>query len=524
MTNKTKAVAFLRVSSNRQKDNTSHETQESEMLKYASENALDIVQIFRLTESAKNSAARVKYREGLGWARKNKVRHVLFYIFDRETRNLTDNEENENLVRAGDMVIHYVKEHKIYHAQSSDSDFFLRDVQAVTNKHYIRQHRTKVIDAMRTKAESGHYPGNHPPLGYVNVRIKDTRRGTVIIKDPDAKKLRQVQREFALRAEGFSCDQIRECIIQEGFISPLKTSNYSRSGIEKRLRNSFYYGKFIWQEKEYDGKHELIIGKRVLDLVAKSFRHGNYQRKQVGEHGVFAGGWLKCADQKCGCNIVYDPKTKAIVKTGAPKIFHYYRCTNGRRVHKSIRHANESKLWAQFEGALDAITIDDVLAEEISARLNQSFASLRRERKAEIDRYRGLLTSLEAREDEAYADRKSGVLDESMYARQIAKIREERKRYTDALELASDHLDDVALETAQSTIELAKEAKTLWLSRSAQERVEFLNLILSNRVLDGITVRYELRKPWSTLKEIKEKSDWWPLVDRFLTECRSAAA
>lgn len=523
MKNKIKAVAFLRVSSARQRDNTSHETQEQEMLKYAKENALEVVQIFRLTESAKNSAERIQYRAGLNWAIKNRVRQVLFYIFDRETRNLTDNEENENLIRSGDLVLHYVKERKIYHAESSDSDFFLRDIQAVTNKQYIRAHRTKVIDAMRTKAEAGHYPGNHPPLGYVTAKAP-SGKGTVIVRDPNTKNVRQVQREFELRAENYSCDQIREVIIQEGFISPLKIANYHRSGIEKRLRNCFYYGQFVWQDKAYDGKHELIIDQLTLDKVKKSFRLGSYQRKPSGDHGSLAGGFLKCGNAQCGCNIVYDPKTKAIVKTGETKTFHYYRCTNGRKVHSRHQYAKESDLFAQFESALDAIWIDDVLAAEISSRINECFSKVRRERKAEINRYRGLLADLEAREDEAYADRKSGVLDENMYARQIGKVRDERRRYTDLLEAASEDLDAEALETAQSTVELAKEAKSLWNSAGLEKRVQLLKMLLSNQWLNGVSVGYELRKPWAILKEMKESKDWWPLGYQFLTACRLKAA
>lgn len=524
MINKTKAVAFLRVSSGRQKDNTSHDTQEQEILKYAQENALDIVQIFRLTESAKDSAKRTQYQDGLKWGRRNKIRHVLFYIFDRETRNLTDNETNETLVRSGDMVLHYVKERRIYHSGSSDSDFFLRDIQAVTNKQFIRAHRTKVIDAMRTKAEAGHYPGNQPPLGYVNAKLENQRKGTVIKPDPDVQKVRQVQREFELRAQGFSCDQIRDRVIQEKFISPLKIPNYSRSGIEKRLRNSFYYGKFIWQGKEYDGKHDLIISPSILALVSKSFRQGNYQRKQTGEHGALAGGFLKCGDAKCGCNIVYDPKTKVIVKTAQSKTFHYYRCTNGRKAHTKIQYAKETDLWVELERVFDDIAIDGVLAAEIARGLNDSFAEVRRERKAEINRFHVSLAELEAREDKAYADKNAGLLDDGMYLRQIAKIREERKRYTDLLERSSDELDAQLLETAQSTLELAKEAKSLWLLQSAVERVDFLKLILSNQFVDGVSIRYELKKPFQILKKMKDSGSWWPHGHEFITACGFIAA
>jgi hypothetical protein len=515
---KNTAVAFLRVSSHRQKDNTSHDTQEQEMLNYVRENALEMVQVFRLTESAKDADKRKQYTQGLKWALKNKVRHVLFYVFDRETRNLTDNESNEKLVRAGSIVIHYVKERRIYHAESSDSDFFLRDVQAVTNKQFVRQLRTKVMDAQRTKAEQGWFPGNKPPLGYVTQKQRDSegrelKRGTIIVRDPNEKKVRQVQREFELRAKGFSAQQIRDLIIQEGFISPLEITKYYRAAIEHRLRNKFYSGRFDWQNLEYKGNHELIIQSDILERVQGSVGKGSYQKKGPG---IFGGGFLKC--ESCGCHVVYDPKTKVILASGERKTFHYYHCTNGKRAHASIKNVNETKLWDWFSVALDEITIDEVLAEKISNALNESYFEIKRARKLEIERYRGVLASLEAKEDGAYADMQSGLLDEVMYRRQIAKVRAERKRYTDLLEKSSEELDERALESAQSTLELAKDAKALWLSRSAEERLDFLKLILSNPRLDAECVRYDLRKPWSTLKEMNASNEWRPYLYRFLTD------
>lgn len=519
------AVAFLRVSSMRQKDNSSHETQEQEIRAYAKENALDLMQVVRLTESAKDSEKRKQYREGLKWALKNKVRHVLFYIFDRETRNLTDNESNEKLVKSGAIVLHYVKEKRIYHASSSDSDFFLRDVQAVTNKQFVRQLRTKVMDAMRTKAESGWFPGNKPPLGYMITRLKDSsgkemKRGSIISPDSNKQNVILVRREFELRASGFSAEQIRAQIIKEGLIPLSAVPKYHRGSIERRLRNRFYYGEFEWQGVNYTGKHEKIIPSHVLDQVERSFAGKAYQRRTGAEFGLFGGGWLKCADANCRCNVVYDPKTKVIKATGEKKTFHYYHCTNGKRVHPTMAgmSVQEPSVWEQLVEAVEKITIGPDMAKQISDALNESHEIVRRERKKEIEKFRGILHDLEREEDVIYLDLKTGILSDEMYQRQLVRIRKGRREYTDLLEAANADIDGAYLQTAQSILELAKEAKSLWLSRSAHERLDFLKLVLSNQELDGVTVRYELKKPFAILSKMKEVSEWRPLVDCFRTE------
>jgi hypothetical protein len=43
--------------------------------------------------------------------------------------------------------------------------------------------------------------------------------------------------------------------------------------------------------------------------------------------------------------------------------------------------------------------------------------------------------------------------------------------------------------------------------------------LLSNQVLDGTTVRYQLIKPLQTLSEIKGNNNWRTRVDDFQTAC-----
>jgi hypothetical protein len=69
-------------------------------------------------------------------------------------------------------------------------------------------------------------------------------------------------------------------------------------------------------------------------------------------------------------------------------------------------------------------------------------------------------------------------------------------------------LDSVFKESCKSILELATSAKSLWIRKSPQERRDFLNTILSNPILDGLTVRYELKKPFAVLVEMSEKESW----------------
>jgi len=523
----TKAVAFLRISSTRQEGNTSHETQEKEIRAYCEKNGLDLCETITLIESAKDSDKRKKYSKARHQAIRKSITHFVFYIYDRETRNLTDNENNEKLVRQGKIALHYVKENKIIHQESPDSDFFMRDIQAVTNKQYIRSLSTKVIDGMKTKAESGWYPSNRPPLGYMtkpflDERGRELKRGTTITRDAIEKKVRQVQREFELRAKGYSYQGIRNKVVAEGFIDPLKISAYRDSAIEYRLKNPFYYGRFMWRGVEYQGNHELIIPKTVLNQVEESFQKRSSKRV-MKKGGVFSG-WLNCAVPECGRSIIYDPKQKKMKPTGEMKTYHFYHCSDSRRVHGKQQNVSEDKIWKQLEPAVESISITRQRAKDIADALNVAHDRACATVRKQIQVYTKILTELEDKEDLLYEDVKAGILDDEAYHRQIKKVRVERRHYTRLLEQAQLNLNGAYRETAQSILELASEAKSLWLSMEPHKRREFLEKVLSNQVLNGKTVEYDLRKPFGTIAKMGGNAEWWAHLGQFRTECMELVA
>ncbi len=519
------AIAILRVSSHRQRDNLSHDIQAKEIEAYYRTHNLDLVRTVRFIESAKDSEKRLKYHEAIEFALENGIRHILFYMGDREARNLTDNEYNEKLVLQDRIVLHYVSERKILHANSPESDFTARDYQAVGNKDFSRRLRVKVRDAMMKKAEDGWFPSNHLPLGYAHQRRRDEfgrelKRGTIVVPDPYEKNVRQAQREFELRGfERMTLTQIKDQLIVEGFITQKKGRNYE-SSIERRLKNKFYSGYYDWPKKsriEHKGKHELIIPPRLFQLVQETFGgRGLYSKKE----GIFSGGWIRCGNPECGCFITYDPKNKTMKSTKEVKTYHLYRCSNGKKVHQDFRGAyvHEEKIWEQLSVAIESISIDEDFAKEMATALNETQKQVQEAAKKEMQSYRDGLIKLDDRESELYEDFKSGVLDEEGYRRQVARLKQQRLQFTESLEKANAAISDAGFETVRTTIELARDAKSLWLSRSPDERRQFLDELLSNRVLDGTNVRYDLKKPFATLVEMKENENWRPLVDDFRTD------
>ena len=149
-----RAVAIVRRSSAGQEKNTSADSQEKAIRAYCNKHGLDLIKLEPIIETAYKSRERKKYKKILNEALKKGARHVLFYLSNRETRNLTDNERNEELIKADRIVIHHVNEGKVFHKDSPDSDWLMRDINASLNKHYSRENSTKLKTALRRVSPS----------------------------------------------------------------------------------------------------------------------------------------------------------------------------------------------------------------------------------------------------------------------------------------------------------------------------------------------------------------------------------
>ena len=107
----------------------------------------------------------------------------------------------------------------------------------------------------------------------------------------------------------------------------------------------------------------------------------------------------------------------------------------------------------------------------------------------------------------------AGNIDADVFKRQQVRVREEREDLFNKLQDAESKADDAYLVTAQRVLELAKNAKALWNTRSPEERRDFLSKLLCNPVLNGRTVRFNLRKPFAVLAQMHGEGGWRPRRD-----------
>ena len=107
----------------------------------------------------------------------------------------------------------------------------------------------------------------------------------------------------------------------------------------------------------------------------------------------------------------------------------------------------------------------------------------------------------------------SKQIEKELFDQQLKRINSNRDSLVDQLEAHQKSLTSALIETAKTVLELATLAKSLWISKSPQQRRELLDLILSNPILDGLTVRFELKKPFAVLVKMKGNVKWCPGLD-----------
>ena len=493
------AITINRVSDPHQIEGYSLEEQALQSIKYATHKGFNIVKEFSFQETASRVNHRKKFDEIIKFI-KNYSKNPLVVIaekHDRLYRNHINKAQLQLFLQNGKIEIHLYKENKQLTKDSSPSDFLINDVMTSVNEYQSRNTSRECKKGMISKARGGWLP-HKPPLGYLNVSLEErtdkNKRRSIIQAHPWGKPL--IQRMYQLKAEGNSYRLVRQMILDEGLLPDGYRSTFYPSKVEKIIKNPFYKGEFDWAGERFIGKHEPLVSQALWNKA----QEGLYPMRQMRKkHGALSG-FLKC---DCGCLVTYDPKDKP-----SGKHYDYYRCANGKGKHRKLTYVTENDIFDQFKGAMKNISISEKKVKQIVDRLNEVEVKARQVSQRNIEEIKLRLKEMESAEDRLYDDLKKGTLDEQGYKRQLARVRSERQRYMDILCKAQDEITGVVLETAKNILELAQMMPELYLRRTPQEKRELLEKILSNPVLDGVSVRYELKRPFSLIAKMASSSKW----------------
>ncbi len=489
--NDKKCIIYCRVSSKEQEDRGySLEAQEKLLTEYADKNKLNVVKIFKISESASGKQIRKTFNEMLVFVKKKKINIILCEKIDRLTRNLKDGAVISDWVMADEnRQVHFVKENFVVSRNTRAHENLVWDMKVAIARFYTNNLSEEVKKGQKAKIESGWIP-TQPKLGYKTIGEKG-HKIHVIDKD----KAKFIKQMFELYNSGnYTLNKLVEKLEEDGFRH--KTGKpLGKSSMHRILSEPFYSGRILWNGKEYDGKHEPIISEEVFDEVQlKLKRHTKGWQYKIHNH-IFKG-LIRCG--ACGCLITWETQ----------KNHHYGRCKGYRGCLQKGCIREE----AIEDGLFDSLEKIKPMNTQVLNWIKKALKEAHKDKKdySHVTR-EGLnkqLEKIEKRIDKIYDDKIDEVISREYYDKRFKEYSMERKSILKQLDKHGNKLDNY-YETGIDIHDLAFNAKRLYLSRKAtpDDKRIIMNKIFISMHLESKDLYLEYKPAYQFL------SEWMPKLN-----------
>lgn len=532
------AVMLARVSSRKQERGASLEAQVEAIQSYCKRNNLIIIEptpkAFVFTESS-TRGGRKKFNEMIEFIEKQKNKTaIVVHTLDRLQRGFEECEKIKELLKADKIEVHFIVESLILDKFSTDDEFTRYDFGILSAKLYLTSMNKNVKRSQKHNREAGLWQGL-APIGYLNA--KDERRKPTLILDPErAPIIKQIFEEYAsgvhsLKSVWLSATE-KGLISKEPNYNP-RSKNYgkycpvSRNKIHDILTNPFYYGAMYVADEEIDERtkkpvktfyklinhvYEPLINKELFDKVQKVLKTRKKERfckeqKYAGIPFVFRG-LITC---KCGCAITPEHHKKG------NKEYVYLRCSHQKGTCNQ-KLVNENTILEQLEKEIFhqiriSPTMHDLLKTSIIQTLEDEKkvnASVRKKVAEQIN----IIDSRLERLWECYLDRD---IDKARYELEKQKYLEQKKDLNARAEKYSD-ISNGLKENVEKAIDFVANLSNLMKAASPDEKNMLLKRLLTNCVLDGETLKYEIKAPFDKLLSCSNYKKWKDITIENLEE------
>jgi site-specific DNA recombinase len=493
--NDRKAVIYARVSSKEQEETGySLPAQEKLITEYGDRKNYEIDLVFSIAESASGSKQRKVFGEMLDYIKKEDIKILLCEKVDRITRNFKEAVViNDWLEEDPDRQIHFVKQNLIVSKNAKSDERFRWDIEIVLAKKYIANLSEEVKKGQKEKIAQGWLP-TKPPLGY---KTNGDKGHKIHVVDEDVAPY--IRKMFELYATGdYSTVALGKKMYQFGFRSRAG-GRVVKSKIHKLLSDPFYYGKFVWKDQEYVGKHEAIISRDLFDQVkAKMTRpSAPYHRK----HQLELKGKMFCGS----CNKTITWELQKGHRYGACK-----QCKAQLGVGKKyVRQEDVEEML--LEKVLSVAPRGERVLGVLKKALQESHSDEISYHDTQVKAINGSLERIQQRKRAMYDDKLDGRITADFYDEKLALFKQEEEDLANSLgKLKLDNTEYYRV--GISIHELALSAREIYRSRKAsvEERRLLLAYAFSRVSILGGVITPEYTKGFSFLAE------WMPKMETIL--------
>ncbi len=487
---KIKAVGYARVSTkDQEREGYSIPSQKNLIQDYAEKNDYQVVQLFCESESAK-SAGRTQFNAMLDFLDANPdIKVLLVEKTDRIYRNQHDY-INLDIDTRG-IELHLIKENEIMSKNSKSHQKFIHGIKVLMSKNYCDNLSEEVKKGLLEKYNNNIWP-TVAPVGYINNRIKHD-----IDLDPTRAPL--VKKLFELAATGSYTIRKLAKVISEMGLDSKKGKFIGKSGIQRIIENTFYYGEMRFSDfKPRIGSHSTIINKELFEAAQLGMGYKN--KTKLTKHDFAYTGILTCS--RCGCSISAQQKIK---KSG--KKYIYYSCTNGKGFCDKVSYIREETIEAQFARALEQIKLTPEIIEWTKTALMESAQIEIDFRTQQVQALTAKYKKLESYISDSYKDKLDGVISVEDWDSRTSEWKQEQIQISLKLS-ALKETNTSYMQDGIRLLDIANKASELFRTMPNHEKRELLKLVLQNPKLNDVTIEYEFEKPFDMLTNLTNLEKW----------------
>lgn len=310
------------------------ESQKTELSEFALNNNLKVVSIYDESHSAAKQGRSV-FNEVLNLIEAGQANALLVWKFDRISRNEIDTARVIKAFRDG--VLEEIK--TPFETYRKGDNVLLLYIYFGMADEYSRQLSANVKRGNRTKLKLGQYPGK-APFGYRNYNRNNIKN----IEPDDNAPI--VNRIFTWYASGdYSLLRIKQQLNVVLKIPSKRGWRFSKSELQKILKNKIYYGVIERSGELFSGTFEPIITKDLYDKVQEVINKKSHPRGNKKAHTYKL--LIRCG----ACDSVYtgETKHKYYPNTDRHAYYTYYSCAKKHGVcsQKPIKENEFEKLFLE---------------------------------------------------------------------------------------------------------------------------------------------------------------------------------
>lgn len=480
-----RAIGYVRVSTDKQLDNTSIEKQKEEIKKYCRNNQITLVKIYNEgAYSAKNMKDRKEFKKMYQHAldKEENIDYVVVFKSDRISRDNLEalyiykriTEANKHLICIADNIDTRDTNAKLLYQ--------IMSLVAELEKDMIK-FRTRT--GMEKNFEKGNFNGGKV-YGY-NTENKELK-----LNEQEAKVVRYIFEKYAIDQWGYR--KIASNLNEQG----IKTKNgklWAITAVKTILNNRIYIGEVKWKGNYQKGNHTRIIDDTLWNQTQKIFQIKSYLPQKVHPGTYPLSGLIKCPE--CGSPMVQG--------NSSPK-YKYYQCSKNKNSGKVACSSNLVKKEYAEKYVFNFLFKTFKTLNLKTPILNSTLASLSSEVEPIEDKIKEIkmeLQRLSKKINNLVTWVSDGTLNESTFKEQIRLAQEEEKELKGFLRTLEKKLEQRRKPNIDKQIEIAIDnMEDVFNILSAEDKKMILHAFI-----DNIYVNQGKNTKERTIKEIELKFD-----------------